>query len=207
MLSKHLIFCCLLLLLPLIFSASGSFPMTWLIESVGQTIGASASVLAMNIQGWFPLELTTLIFSQSKGLSRVWHHILKGSLLQHSAFLMVQFSHLYITPGKTIALTIQTFVGKWCFCFPIHYQGLSWLSLKKKESFSFIAAVNIHSDFRAQENKICHRFQLFPIYLSQSDGKGCHNLSFLNVEFQASFFTLLFHAHQEALYFLFTFCC
>ena len=97
------------------FPASGSFPMYWrLFTSGGQSIGASASatVLPMNIQDWFPLTLTSLISLQSKGLSRVWHHILKGSLLQHSAFLMVHFSHLYITPGKTIALTIQTFVSK-----------------------------------------------------------------------------------------------
>ena len=107
--------------------ASGYFPVSWLLASGGQSTGASASasVLPMTIHGWFSLRLTSLISLQSKGLSRVWHHILKGSLLQHSAFLMVHFSHLYITPGKTIALTIQTFVGKWCFCFPIHYQGLS----------------------------------------------------------------------------------
>ena len=39
---------------------------------------------------------------------------------------------------------------------------------------------------------------LFPIYLPWSDGTGCHDLSFLNVEFYANFFTLLFHSHQEA---------
>ena len=56
------------------FSASGSFPMSWLFASGGQNIGASASapVLPMNIQGWFPSELTGLISLESKGLSRVW---------------------------------------------------------------------------------------------------------------------------------------
>ena len=55
------------------FPASGSFPMSWLFSSGGQSIGvsASASVLSMNIQGWFPLELTGLIL-QSKGLSRIF---------------------------------------------------------------------------------------------------------------------------------------
>ena len=59
-------------LLPSIFSASGSFPMSWLFASGGPSIGASASasVLPMNIQDWFPLELTGLISLQSKGLSR-----------------------------------------------------------------------------------------------------------------------------------------
>ena len=55
------------------FPASGSFPMSWLFASGGQSIGASASasVLPMNIQGWFPLGLTSLIIL-SKGLSRVF---------------------------------------------------------------------------------------------------------------------------------------
>ena len=61
-----------------------------------------------------------------------------------------------------------------------------------------MAAVTVHSDFGAPQNKLCHCFLLFPVYLPGSDGTGCHDLSFLNVEFQASFFTLLFHL-QEAL--------
>ena len=44
--------------------------------------------------------------------SRLQHHSLKASILQRSAFFMVQFSHLYMTTGKTIALTVQTFFGK-----------------------------------------------------------------------------------------------
>ena len=56
------------------FPASGSFPMNQLFASHGQIIGtsASASVLPVHIQGWFPLELTSLVFLQSKGLSRVF---------------------------------------------------------------------------------------------------------------------------------------
>ena len=54
------------------FPASGSFPMSRLFASGGQSIGASASVLPINIQGWFPLRLTGLISLQSKGLSRVF---------------------------------------------------------------------------------------------------------------------------------------
>ena len=52
-------------------SASESFPVKWLFASGGQSIGASASVLLMNIEGWFPLGLTSLISLLSKGLSRV----------------------------------------------------------------------------------------------------------------------------------------
>ena len=59
---------------PQSFPASGSFPMTWLFASGSQSIGApaSASVLPMNIQGLFLLELTGLISWQSKGLLRVF---------------------------------------------------------------------------------------------------------------------------------------
>ena len=70
--SNHLILCCTLLLLP-----SGSFPMSCLFTSGGQSIGvsASASVLPINIQGWFPLGLTGLISLLSKGLPRVFFNI------------------------------------------------------------------------------------------------------------------------------------
>ena len=56
-------------------------------------------------------------------------------------------------------------------------------------------------DFVAQENKNLSLFLLFSIYLLWIDGSRCHDLSYLNVEFQASFFTLFFHL-QEALHFL-----
>ena len=72
--SNHLTLCHPLLLLPSIFSASGSFPMSRLLASGGQSTGASASasVLPMNIQDWFPLGFTGLISLQFKGLSRVF---------------------------------------------------------------------------------------------------------------------------------------
>ena len=54
------------------FPASGSFPMSQLFASGGQSIGPSASVLPMNPQGWFPLGLTGLISLKSKGLSRIF---------------------------------------------------------------------------------------------------------------------------------------
>ena len=60
---------------PQAFPSSGSFPMSWLFASAGQSIGVSASVLPMNIQGWFPLGFTGLISLQSKGLLRVFSNI------------------------------------------------------------------------------------------------------------------------------------
>ena len=101
---------------PQSFPASGSFPVSQLFASGGQSIGvsASASVLPMNIQDWiFPLRWTGWISLLSKGLSRVFSsHSLKASILWNSAFFMVQLSHPYMTTGKTIALTRWTFVGK-----------------------------------------------------------------------------------------------
>ena len=87
------------------FPASGSFPMSHFFPSCGQSIGvsASASVLPMYIQGWFPLGLTGLVFLRSKGLlSLLQYHSSKASILLHSAFIMVQLSHPYMITGKNI---------------------------------------------------------------------------------------------------------
>ena len=82
--------CCPLLLLPAVFFSIGSFPVSWLFTSGGQSIGSSASgsVLPMNIQGGFLLEFTGLISLQSKRLPRVFcsttvqkHHSLALCLL------------------------------------------------------------------------------------------------------------------------------
>ena len=97
------------------FPASGSFQMSQLFPSGGQRIGvpASASVLPMNTQDLSPLEWTGWISWQSKRLkSLLQHHSSKASILHHSAFFIVKLSHLYMTTGKTIALTRRSFVHK-----------------------------------------------------------------------------------------------
>ena len=91
------------------FPASGSFPMSQFFASSGQSIGvsASASVLPMNIQDWFPLGWTGWISLQSKGLSSLLHHhSSKVSILWGSAFFLVQLSQPYMTTGKTVAAHI-----------------------------------------------------------------------------------------------------
>ena len=72
--SNHLILCHSFLLLLSIFPSIRSFPVSWFCTLGGQRIGisASASVLTMNIQAWFPLGLTGLISLQSRGLARVF---------------------------------------------------------------------------------------------------------------------------------------
>ena len=101
--SNHLILCCSLLP-PSIFPSIRLFPMSQFFTSGGQSIGvsASASVLAMNIQDWFPLGWTGLISLQSKGLSKslLQHHSSKASILLCSVFFMVQLLHPYMTTEK-----------------------------------------------------------------------------------------------------------
>ena len=94
------------------FPASGSFVMSQFFASGGQRIGVWASALPMNIQDGFPLRWTDLISLLSKGFSRVFSSTTLASVLHCSAFFMVQLSHPYMTSGKTIALTRQTFFGK-----------------------------------------------------------------------------------------------
>ena len=88
---------------PQSFPASGSLPMSQFFTSRGQIIRASAlaTVLPVNIQGWFPLGLTSLISLLSRGFSSLLqHHNSKASILQCSAFSMVQFTYLCMTTGK-----------------------------------------------------------------------------------------------------------
>ena len=109
----------------------------------GKIIGASASssILPVNSKGWLPrLGLTGLMSFQSKGLSRVFSR--KVSILQHSAFCMVEISHPYMTAGKTIALTTWTFVSK---VMSLIFNTLSRSVIAFQASFSFMAAITIIS--------------------------------------------------------------
>ena len=101
------------------FPELGSFQMSQLFASGGQSIGVSAStsVLPMNIQdlshlGWTEKDSLDLLAVQGTLKSLLQHHSSKASILQHSSFFIVQLLHSYITTGKTIALTRRIFVGK-----------------------------------------------------------------------------------------------
>ena len=134
-------------------------------QSIG--VSASASVLPMNIQDWFPLRLTGWISLQSKGLrSLLQHHSSKAAILRCSAFSTVQLSHPYVTTGKTIALTRWTFVGK---VMSLLFNMLSrlvitFLSRSKRLLISRLwlpSAVILEPP----QIKVCHCFHCFPIYL------------------------------------------
>ena len=107
-------------------------------------------------------------------------HRSKASILWHSAFFMVQLSRLYMTTGKTRALTVWTFVGK---VVSLLFNILSRFSIAlfffpRSNCLNFLAAVSVCSDFGAQENKYCHSFHFPPFYLpwSQFDGE-CKSIS------------------------------
>ena len=134
--------------------------MTWLFTSGDQNIAASATVLPMNIQGLFPLELADLIPLQSKGLSRVFSSTQFKSISSLAFSLIIQFSHLYITltiwilAGKMMSLLFNTL-----FRFVIAFLPRSKLLL-----ISWLQSLSAVI-FGAQENKICHCFHFLPIYL------------------------------------------
>ena len=109
------------------FPASGSFPMSRLFASSGQCIGASASVLSVNIQGWFALGLTYLIFLLSNGPSRVFT---STTVQKHQSFgpqpSLWSNSHIHMWLLEKPQLWLDgSLSAKWCLCFLIHYLGLS----------------------------------------------------------------------------------
>ena len=111
--SNHFVLCHPLLLLPSIILSISVFSIIQFFTSGGQSIGvsASASVLPMNIQGWFPLVLTLLaVWGTLQSLLQ--HHSSKASIIQRSFTFLYSPTLTYMTTGKTIALTRQTFVKK-----------------------------------------------------------------------------------------------
>ena len=114
--SNHLILCHPLVLLLQSFPASGSFPKSQFFESGGQSIGVAASSIrpSSEYSGLisFRVDWLDLLAVQGTLKSLLQHHSSKASILQCSAFFIVQLSHPYMTTGKIIALTRQTFVGK-----------------------------------------------------------------------------------------------
>ena len=79
----------------------------------------------------FRMDWLDLLAVQGTLKSLLQHHSSKASILQRSAFFLVQLSHPYMTTGKTIALTRWTFVGKVMSCFSICYLGWSYFSSKE----------------------------------------------------------------------------
>ena len=111
----------------------------------------------------FRIDWFNLLAVQGTLKSLFQHHSLKASILWCSAFFMVQLSHPYMTTGKTRALTICTFVGKVMFLLFNTLSRFVIAFLPRGKCLNFMAVVTIRSDFRDQENKVCHCFHCFPI--------------------------------------------
>ena len=175
------------------FPASGSFQMSQLFAWGGQSIGVSASTsdLPMN-PGLISFRMDWLDLPAVQGtLKSLQHHSSKASVLQHSAFFIVQLSHPYMTTGKTIVLTRRTFVGK---VMSLRFDMLSRLVITflPRSKCLLISWVQSPSAviLEPPPNKVSHCFHCFPIYLPWSDGTRCHDLSFLNVDFP--YLTMIF---------------
>ena len=114
----------------------------------------------------FRMDWLDLLAVQGILKSLLQHHISKATILRCSAFFMVHLSHPYMTTGKTIALTRWTFVGK---VMSLLFNTLSSLVItflpRSKPLFNFTAALTICSDFGDPQNKVCHCFHCFLIYL------------------------------------------
>ena len=141
--------------------ASRSFLMSWLFTSGGQNTGASASasVLPMNFK-------TEILAVQEILKSLLQHHSSKASILQHSAFFMIQHLHPYTTTGKTIALTRRTFAGK---IISLLFNMLSklviaFLPRSKRLLISWLQSPSAVI-LEPHKNKVCHCFHFLPIYL------------------------------------------
>ena len=116
MLSNHLTLCHPLLILPSIFPSIKHFSndLAVYIRCPKYWCFSFSISLPMNIQGWFPLRLTSLISSQSKGLSRVFSSttVWKHQFIHAQPSVWSNFQYPYLTTGNTIVLTIWTFFSK-----------------------------------------------------------------------------------------------
>ena len=116
-------------------------------------------------------------------LKNLQHHSSKASILQLPVFLIVQLSHPYMTTGKTIDLTKQTFVGKVMSLLfnMLPRLVIAFLPRSKCLLISWLQSPSAMT-LEPQEKKVCHCFHCFPIHLPWSDGTRCHDLCFLNVQ-------------------------
>ena len=177
--SNPLILCRPLLFLSSIFPSIRVFsnesvlsirwPKYWSFSFSSSPSSEYSGLISLGID-WFDL-----LAVQGTRKSLLQHPSSKTSILWHPAFFIVQLSHPYTTAGKIIALTGWTFVSK--------VVSLLFNMLSRLVIAILVAAVTIHSEFGAQENKVCPCFHCSLICLPWSDGTGCHDTRFFNVEF------------------------
>ena len=168
------------------FPASGSFPMSQLFTSGGQSIEAPASVLLMNIQGWFPFRLTVLISLLSRGLWRVF----SNTTIQKRQFFGTQPSlqsnshiHTWLLEKPFLWLYVTIYVGK--VMSPLFNTLLRFvITFLPRSKHHLISWLQSPSAVILESKKVVsHCLHCFSTYLPWSDRNGWHDLCFLNVEF------------------------
>ena len=184
MLSKHLILCHPLLLLPSIFPSISVFSS----ESVlhirwpkNRSFSFSISP-SKEYSGLISFRIDWLDLLAIQGILKrlLQHHSSKASILWRSAFFIVQLSHPYMTTGKTIALPIWTFVGR---AMSLLFNMLSMLVIAflPRSKHLLISCLQSPSAVIVEPKKIksVAISNVFPIYLPWSDGTRCHDLHYM----------------------------
>ena len=186
MLSYHLILCCPLLLLPSVFPSIRDYsnkliphirwPKYWSLSFNISPFNEYSELISSMID-WFDL-----LAVQGTLKSLLQHHSSKASVLCCSAFFMVRHSHPYMTAGKTIALTIWTYVGKMMSLFfnTLSSFVITFLPRSRHLLISWLqspSAVILESRKIKSDTSHC-----FPIYFPWSDRTRCHDLNIMSVE-------------------------
>ena len=199
--SNHLILCCPLLLLPSIFPSIRVFskesvlhirwPKYWSFSFSISPSNEYSGLIFLRID-WFDLLEVQGILK-----SFLQHHSSKASIFQHSAFFVVQLSHPYMTTGKTIAFTRQIFVYNVSVFNMLSRLVIAFLPRSKHLLTSWLQSP---SAVTLESKKI--KSSLFPLFSHLFAMKYRDQMpwsSFFECWVLSSFFTLLFHFHQEAL--------
>ena len=136
----------------------------------------------------FKMDWLDLLAVQGTLKSLLQQQSSKASILQSLAFFIVQLSHLYMTTGKTIALTRWTFINK---VRSLLFNMLSrlvitFLPRSKHLLISWLQSSSVVI-LELPKIKVWHCFHCFPIYLHWSNGTGCHGLIFLNMGIKPTF--------------------
>ena len=170
--SNHLILCCPLLLLPSVFSNIMVFsnesvlcirwPKYW---SFSFNINPPNEYSGLKS---FRIDRLDLLAVQGTLKSLLHHHISKASILQCSAFFIVQLSHPYMTTGKNIALTRWTFVGKvMCLLFNMLSRlVIAFLPRSKRLLIPWLQSPS--AVILKPQNIVCHCFHCFPFYFAMN---------------------------------------
>ena len=188
------------------FPASRSFLVSGPFSSGSQRISFSFSISPFNKYSGlisFRTDRFDLLAVQGTLKSLLQQHSSKTSILQLSAFFMVQLRHPYMTTRKKIDLTIQIFVDT---IMSLIFNALSSLVIiflpRSKHVLNFFKSWQSPSTMILEPKKRKYSLSLsplFPVSLLCNDGTKCHDLSFLNVEFKPGFSLSSFNFNKKLL--------